>query len=64
MSDYAHPQLIMRIVLLFAVALIFPLLWGWGTFVVLARFWPRRERDENDSDSRHDVDPMVGNYQI
>jgi hypothetical protein len=54
----------MRIVLLFSVALVFPLFWGWGTFVVVSRFWPRRDRHENDPDTRHDVDPLVGNYQI
>ena len=68
----------MQIGLLLPAALLFPLLWGWATYVVVSRIWPRAESPESSESesggngsrpgrnprSSHDVDPMAHNFQI
>ena len=36
----------MQMGLLLPAALLFPLLWGWATYVVVSRLWPRPEPRE------------------
>lgn len=68
----------MQMGLLLPSALLFPLVWGWVTYVVVSRLWPRSESSDSPATmssgmdataqrlARHEreVDSVTHNFQI